>query len=568
MRIAGRVLGPLFLLVAAAGQSAGESADVVGDRIRRIEIGLRPAVVSDPSRQDRFSLEERMRFYKTPAISIAVINNGTLEWSRGYGVREVGTAGRVTRDTLFQAASISKPVAALVALRLVEQGKLGLDEDVNRRLVSWKLPDNQFTKDKKVTLRWLLSHRGGLTDHAGFLRASPTEQLPTLKDILETGKWTPAPIRVGLEPGSRFRYSGGGYCLMEQLLEDISGRPFATLARELVFESLSMTNSSFEQPLPAERAVAAAIGHFEGKPLPQKWNIYPASSAAGLWTTPSDLARFAVELQQPTLLSPSMRAQMLSVQGHADDRDSKAMTLIEAFPEEWPLARGLGVGLIGQPPLRFYHTGSNPGYQCELQAYIEGGKGAVVMTNADEGWRLGREVLWAIAEEYDWPGYDYQPEVRMARTSGGIDRSQRRGPLGVQWPDVGNTALHHRRRSHHGPDKLDIDAGELVPHLRGALVGNRRFDERHGLEVVQLRQIDCQRLQRRIADLRPEEVDFGGTVMGAEQRRRAAGCADLPAERLDGGDGPRDTTHLICLPGEPRACAGDDQQQRPQAEAE
>jgi CubicO group peptidase (beta-lactamase class C family) len=407
----------LFLLPAANTALATEP---LAARIERVETDLQPAILLAGQTPKPFPLAERMHFYKTPGISIAVINGGVIEWARGYGVLAAGTPNAVTPDTIFQAASIGKPVAALVALRLVEQGKLSLDEDVNGKLVSWKLPENEFTKHHKVTLRWLLSHRAGLTDGAGFLRALPTEPLPTLRDILETGRWTPAPIRVGFEPGSRFRYSGGGYCLLEQLLEDVTGKPFPVLARQLVFEPLGMVNSSFEQPLSPERAPAAAVGHLaNGQPLPQKWNIYPASSAAGLWTTPTDLARFAIEIQKSRTgqslkcLSPALTAEMLTTQGGANEGDAKLMARIEEFPDHWPLSRGLGVGLIGQPPTRFYHTGSNPGYQCELHAYVESGQGAIVMTSAAQGWRLAREALWAIAKEYDWPDHDYQPEMKQ-----------------------------------------------------------------------------------------------------------------------------------------------------------
>lgn len=409
----------LLLLLLARAVSNCAVAEEVAVRIRRVENGLVPAIVVEGGVRKPFSVDERMRFYKTPGLSIAVINNGVVEWARGYGVREAGTTNPVVPETIFQAASISKPVAAMVALRLVDEGKLDLDEDVNRKLITWKLPENEFMKEKKVTLRLLLSHRAGLTDNAGFLRAMPNLSLPTLRDILESGKWTPAPIRVGLEPDSRFRYSGGGYCLIEQLVEDVSGKPFPELARELVFEPLNMTNSSFEQPLSEDRARKAATGHrTDGSPLPQKWNIYPATSAAGLWTTPSDLARFVIEIQKSkagqshTVLSARMASEMLAVQGHQDARDSKAIATMEAFSGKLPLGRGLGVGLIGREPFRFFQTGANPGYQCEFHAYIHGGKGAVVMTNADQGWRLGREILWSIAKEYDWPAYDYEPEVK------------------------------------------------------------------------------------------------------------------------------------------------------------
>lgn len=397
----------------------GWAADPDSDRIQRIECGLRAAVAIDGHEAESFHLIDRLQFYKVPGVSIAVIDHGKLAWARGYGVREAGSLDPVAPETLFQAASISKPVAAIVALRLVEQGSLTLDENVNLRLRSWKLPENEWTRHKPVSLRLLLSHRAGLTDYAGFREARLDRPLPTLRDILETGRWTPAPIRVGLEPDSRFAYSGGGYCLAEQLLEDVSGKSFPRLAHELVLNPLLMHDSSFDQSLNHDRTSRAAVGHQRnGKKLAGKWNLYPATSAAGLWTTPSDLARFAIALQtgreagQPAILSPAMTAEMLSTQGPQDDRDSKVIALKEEFPEQPPASWGLGIGLLGRPPARFFHTGSNPGYQCELQAALDGGQGAVVMTNGDQGWRLAREILAAIAREYDWQRYDAPPQIK------------------------------------------------------------------------------------------------------------------------------------------------------------
>jgi CubicO group peptidase (beta-lactamase class C family) len=413
----------LLILVQLAG--SGNAAEPASVRAQRVESGLRPAIVLDELAAERFRLSDRMKFYKVPGVSIAVIDQGEIAWARGYGVRQAGTETPVTTDTLFQAASISKPVAAVVALRLVEQGTLQLDEDVNRYLRSWKLPENEFTAQQKVTLRLLLSHRAGLTDYAGFKDALPNQRRPTLREMLETGKWTPAPIRVGLKPASRFAYSGGGYCLLEQLLEDVTGKPFPTLARELLLEPLQMASSSFDQAFTHQRRSLAAVGHqWNGKKLSRDWNDYPATSAAGLWTTASDLARFAIELQKAkaasdrSILSPAGVAEMLSIQGGENDRDSKVIALKEAIAEQPPPSWGLGIGLIGRPPTRFFHSGSNPGYQCELQAYLQGGQGAVVMTNGDQGWRLARELLWAIAKEYGWPGYEYRPEIKkVARLS-------------------------------------------------------------------------------------------------------------------------------------------------------
>jgi CubicO group peptidase (beta-lactamase class C family) len=414
-----------LLLVVALFAARSVAAEIGASSLASVESGLRPAIVVGEPGDERFRLVERMAFYKTPGVGVAVINHGLVAWARGFGVREEGGADRVNAETLFQAASISKPVTAMVALRLVEQGKLDLDEDVNLKLRSWKLPDNEFTSKNKVTLRLLLSHRGGLNDNAGFKGVDDDRPLPTLREILESGKWTPGPIRVGARPGERFQYSGGGYCLVQQLLEDVSRKPFSELARELVLDPLGMTHSTFDHEMPSNNAAAAAVGHgMNGHRLPQKWNRYAASGAAGLWTTPSDLARFAIELQKwksagaKPLVSRQMLAEMLSVQGASSDRDSKVIAMREGFAERPAPAWGLGIGLIGKPPIRFFHTGSNPGYQCELQAYLEGGQGAVVMTNGAQGWRLGREILCAIAEEFKWPDYDYRPETKkVARLS-------------------------------------------------------------------------------------------------------------------------------------------------------
>jgi len=419
------------------------------DRRERIEISFRPAIVLDEVPAEPFSLADRMRFYKVPGVSVAVIDNGEIAWARGYGVCEAGTERPVTPDTLFQAASISKSVAAVVALRLVDQGAIGLDEDINHKLRSWKLPEHEWTTNRKVSLRLLLSHRAGLTDYAGFHHAEPNQPLPTLSEVLETGKWTPAPIRVGFEPGSRFAYSGGGYCLMEQLLEDVTGKSFPVLARDTVFNPLKMDSSSFDQSQTPERRHRAATGHqFNGRKLKQDWNLYPATSAAGLWTTPTDLARFAIELQQirrddrPPLLKPATLTDMLTPQGPVNDRDAKVIAIREGIAEQPPAAWGLGVGLIGRPPTRFFHSGSNPGYQCEMQACFNRGQGAVIMTNGDQGWRLAREFLWAIAREYEWPEYPYCPEIKKTVNLSPAERQRFVGRYQIALPPPSQLTLN------------------------------------------------------------------------------------------------------------------------------
>src|ERR1044072_1043854 len=187
-------------------------------RIERVENGLLPPAVLKGEPSVRMRIADRMQFYKTPAVSIAVINDGRIEWARGYGVLEAGGKQPVTPETLFQAASISKSLSAMLALQLVEKGKLDLDSDVNERLVSWKVPDNEFTKEQKVTLRRLLSHTAGVTVQ-GFLGYPSGEAMPSLRQILDGEKpANSAAIRVDMKPGSSFRYSGGGYVILQQLL--------------------------------------------------------------------------------------------------------------------------------------------------------------------------------------------------------------------------------------------------------------------------------------------------------------------------------------------------------------
>lgn len=370
---------------------ASPQSRVVGERIRRVEEGLVAGAPGKDAPVSKWKLAERMKHYKVPGFSVAVINGGKIEWARGYGVAEAGGARAVTPETLFQAASISKPVAAMAALRLVEEGRLALD-NVNGRLVSWKVPENEFTKEKKVTLRRILGHGAGLTVH-GFRGYAAGEEVPTLLDVLEGRK--PAnsrPIQVDVVPGSLSRYSGGGYCVLQQMVEDVLKKPFAETMERTVLSRLGMRQSTYRQPLPRGLADRAATGHRkDGQPIPGKWHTYPEMAAAGLWTTPSDLAGFAIELEQSydgrfnRVLSKEMIRQMLSRQMGGS---------------------GLGIGVDGEgPSVRFSHGGANEGFRCFLAAYRDTGRGAVVMTNGDGGGELGMEIIRAIAEEYEWPDY-------------------------------------------------------------------------------------------------------------------------------------------------------------------
>lgn len=328
-----------------------------------------------------------------PGLSLAVLQEGKIVRAQGYGAVEKGVEGAVRPDTLFQAASISKPVSAFGALRLVQEGRLTLDEDVNRRLASWKVPENDFTKRQPVTLREILSHTAGTTVHgfAGYEAGGP---VPTLVQVLNGEK--PAnsgPVRVDILPGSTWRYSGGGYTVMQQLLTDVTGRPFPRFMEETVLRPLGMRESSFEQPLPPALARRTATGTSPGgRRVPGRWHVYPEMAAAGLWTTPSDLLRFALGVQnayagrRDAILSEALARQMLT-------REKNSF--------------GLGLALQGSgPSLRFTHGGRNEGFDSLLLGYAGKGLGAAIMMNANEDSGAIARIVDRVAREYRWPDYE------------------------------------------------------------------------------------------------------------------------------------------------------------------
>jgi CubicO group peptidase (beta-lactamase class C family) len=226
-------------------------SNTLEERIKRVENNLLPPVRIKGDPAGKMNIAERMKHYKVPGVSIAVINNGRMEWAKGYGERAAGTNLPVTPETLFQAGSISKPVAALGALKMVQDGKLSLDEDVNRKLVSWKIPENEFTKEQKVTLRRLLTHSAG-TSVWGFPGYSAdTKSLPAVPQILDgSAPANTKAVRVTEAPGTRWSYSGGGFTVMQLLMTDVSGKPLPQLMSDTVLKKLGMKNSTYQQPLP------------------------------------------------------------------------------------------------------------------------------------------------------------------------------------------------------------------------------------------------------------------------------------------------------------------------------
>ena len=347
--------------------------------------------ISDPA-----VVQELLKRFNVPGVSVAIIKDFKIAWTGTHGVADTATRTPVTADTLFQAASISKPVAAMVSLKAVEDGRFSLDQNVNSILRSWKLPEGEFTRDQPVTPRALLSHTSGTGDGFGFPGYGPGAPLPTVQQILDgAAPSNRRAVRLERPPFTAAKYSGGAVMIQQLALTDVVGRPFEHIAREWVLEPLGMTNSTYEQPLPRAREKQAARAHNRAgaRSGDDPWHVYPEQAAAGLWTTPTDLAKFAIELQL-ALLGRSTR--VLS--------QKTAMEMVTPVGVG-SYAVGFGIGKQGEG-WYFSHGGSNWGFQCDLVAHRRKGYGAVIMTNSDNGAQLIQELRRLIEQEYRWDTLD------------------------------------------------------------------------------------------------------------------------------------------------------------------
>jgi CubicO group peptidase (beta-lactamase class C family) len=395
-----------LMIITASTVQASEPVQATSEQSHAAHVTdcLQPPVLVQGELPECQTLIARMAERKVPAVSIAIIHNGTLVWAEGFGVR--GPDGKpVTKETLFQAGSISKPLAAMAALRLVQTGKLSLDTDINQALTSWHIPPSTVAPGATVTLRELLTHTAGMTVHGfeGYAAGSP---VPTLTQVLDGTK--PAnnrPIRVEKAPGTEWNYSGGGFTVMQQALVDVTHKPFPEVMANTVLGPIGMTHSTYEQPLPASLMTDAASPYTaDGGLVPGGAHTYPEMAAAGLWTTPSDLAKYIIEVQK-------------SLTGKANHVLNSEMTtaMLTSGKNHW----GLGVEVGGSDAKPYFtHGGINEGFQSLFDAYEKDGDGAVVMTNSAAGLEIAAQVIRTIAMEYNWP--DFQP---AHRTLAKVDRS-------------------------------------------------------------------------------------------------------------------------------------------------
>lgn len=411
------VLALLAIALPVATPAQNRSA---ADYMAAIE-GAQPT--AGPNDLSTLTITALMARFNVPGVSIAVIRDHQIHWAKGYGIADVATGAPVNTETMFQAASISKPVAAMAVLRAVQDGLFTLDTDINKILTSWKLDGGQFTKDRPVTPRTLTSHTSGLGDGFGFPGYDPKDSVPTVVQFLQGSKLSNVGV-IFMErpPMTLMEYSGGGVTLMQQALSDARQRPFADIMRDDVLRPIGMTRSTYEQPLPESFDRNAARAHSgEGKAMGAKWHVHPEQAAAGLWTTPSDLARFVIEVQQSAagqsnrVLSRTLVQEMLSPVGVGD------------------YAVGFAIQKMGQG-WYFAHGGSNWGFRGTVLAHKVKGYGLVILTNADNGGAVANELSRRIQRAYEWDSFaepaprGYRPPVE--RTEIPVAESVLRGYVG------------------------------------------------------------------------------------------------------------------------------------------
>lgn len=380
------LLLPAALLLFTACESAPKLSQTDQDR-EAIENGLLPGLVLEGESLQPQNIFDRLSELKVPGASVAVVRDGKIEWLETYGWADISNQIALDTNTLFQAASISKPITAIGVLKLVEEGKINLDTDVSTYLKSWEIPNSDFTDSQKVTLRLLLTHTAGVNVH-GFSGYELDPKLSTV-DVLN-GKGNSDSIKVVRTPGTEWAYSGGGYVIVQQVIEDVTGEAFDVFMDREILPALNMTNSTFAQPLPEDRHGNASLAYRSNMSVNEHgWNTYPAKAPAGLWTTPKDLANYFIEIHKiyanrsaDGILSPETIDAMLT-----------------PHLGEW----GLGPALEWSgDSLRMQHGGKNMGFSNIFVGQPKLGNAAIILTNGDNGTIAMREVLRSISRHYEW----------------------------------------------------------------------------------------------------------------------------------------------------------------------
>ncbi len=339
-------------------------------------------------------LKNLLKIHNVAGISLAVLRDFHLAYAQCEGFINNESHEPIWPDTLFQAASVSKVVSAVLSMILCEKGKLNLDRPVNEYLKSWKLPENELTREKPVTIRLILSHFSGINvpSYRGFTKRNP---IPTLKDVLNgSGACDGPAISVDKPVDEQFNYSTGAFAVLQTVLQDITNESFETLVQRELFQPLNMHRSFFAQPLSGHLNGNAACGHLaDGELVDGNWFVYPTKAGSGIWTTPTDLARFALHLQKILSGNSSGLLQQKSLR-----------EMLSPYREPF---FGLGFALYNDkgPGLLFGHTGNTEGYRSMFIAHASSGCGAFILSNSNNADPVVREVINQIATSEGWKGF-------------------------------------------------------------------------------------------------------------------------------------------------------------------
>ncbi len=389
----------IFLLFAAplTAQNPTYSKEIE-EKIKQVENNL-AGWVKLQNNNTSWNLQQRMKLHNIHGVSIAVIRNYKIEWARGYGFADTSDRRPVTPNTLFQAASISKSLNAVGVLHLADKKQIDIHKNVNDYLQSWKFPEDSFTRDTKLTTAHLLSHTGGLTIH-GFPGYKWTDSIPADNQILDGQR--PAntrAVRSQFAPGVRYQYSGGGTTISKKIVMDVTGQAYDMYMWKQVLEPIGMSKSFYTQPPPPQAfKVLATAYNSNGTPVKDKFHIYPEQAADGLWTTPTDIGHFIIEMQ-------------LSLQGKSNKVLSKEMTTTMVTPYvDKSAALGVFIDTRGSQKY-FQHGGANEGFRCQYFGSIENGNGVAVMVNSNNG-AIINEIINSVATVYEWKDF-YNPTVKQ-----------------------------------------------------------------------------------------------------------------------------------------------------------
>lgn len=326
-----------------------------------------------------------MEFYNVKAVSIAVIKNFKLEWAKAYGFADISEKKEATTETLFQAGSISKSINSLGILKLVQEEKLDLNTDINNYLKTWKFPYDDISKGKKITIASILNHTAGLSVH-GFGGYEKKQAIPTIIQILDGSK--PAnsvAVRSMFEPDIKFEYSGGGTTITQLLLEDVTNEIYEDYILKNVLVPLGMNNSFYRPPFPEQKEVVLATAYNNDKEVEGKYHIYPEKAAAGLWTTPKDLAKYIIDVQLSLL-----------------DKSNK---ILSKEMSEKRLENNFGIFVENYGGIKYFrHGGGTEGFLCYDIGSMEGGDGVVVMINGSNI-KLLNEIIVSIASLNNFKNY-------------------------------------------------------------------------------------------------------------------------------------------------------------------